>query len=380
MFEETKMVKIIGTAHISTQSVEEVRRSILEARPEVVAVELCEARYRALLDQRGIPILDLVRGKDSLAVIANVLLSFLQRRLGEEVGTKPGAEMLSAIDAAKEVGSGVALIDRDIRITIRRTLAMMGFIEKLRVLKEMITTFSLTGEDIEDEIENMKKEDNVAGILEKFKATSPTLYRVLVEERNAYMSKRIKELGTDNVVVVVGSGHKKGIEEYLSTPEGIPDLAGLMEVPKGIGITRVLKYGVPGLVLGMFLLALSEGVPMKGPALLWVLNHSIPTFLGVLLAGGSLVSASVGMVASPLTSLNPLLAAGWFAGLAEMKVRRVTVGDVAQMFKASGMRELYHNNAFKVLLVTALANLGSMLGTFVSFPTIIFPLYRSIFW
>ncbi len=372
------MVEIIGTAHISRQSVEEVRKGILERRPEVVAVELCEARYRALLEQRDIPILDLVRGKDSLAVIANVLLSFLQRRLGEEVGAKPGSEMLSAIDAAREVGSRVALVDRDIRITMKRALAMMGLIEKIRVIKEMATTFTLTGEDIEGEIEDMKKEDNVAGILEKFKVASPTLYRVLVEERNAYMARMILELGTDNVVVVVGAGHKKGIEEFLREPEKIPDLNGLMEVPKGIGFWRIVKYGVPVGVLGMFLLAFLRGISMKGPALLWVMNHSVPTFLGVMLAGGSVFSAAVGMVASPLTSLNPLLAAGWFAGLAEMKVRRVTVGDVSQMFKATGMRELYRNNAFKVLLVTALANLGSMLGTFVSFPTIIFPLYRSI--
>ncbi|MFQ5815310.1 MAG: TraB/GumN family protein [Candidatus Hydrothermarchaeaceae archaeon] len=372
------MVAVIGTAHISKQSVEEVRQTILELQPEVVAVELCEARYRALLEQRDVPILDLVRSKNSLMVIANVLLSFLQQRLGAEVGIKPGSEMLAAISAAGEVGARVALVDRDIRITLKRTLAKMGFLEKIRVFKEMVSTYTLTGEDIEGEIDNLKKEANVAEVLEKFKDTSPNMYNVLVDERNAYMAKRILDLGTENVVAVVGAGHKRGIEEFLREPEKIPDLRELMEMPSGFSVWRILKYGVPALVLGMFVLALSKGVPIKGPALLWVLNHSIPTFLGVMLAGGSLFSAAVGMLASPLTALNPLLAAGWFAGLAETKVRRVTVGDVSQMFKVGGMRELYRNNAFKVLLVTALANLGSMLGTFVSFPTIILPLYRSL--
>ncbi len=372
------MVEVIGTAHISKESADEVRQAILEKKPEVVAVELCQARYQALVEERDVPIFDLLKNKESFMVIANVFLSFIQRRLGEEVGTKPGSEMIAAISAAEEVGAKVALVDRDIRITLKRTLGKMGFFEKMRVLKELISTYTLSGEDIEGEITNLKKEANIAEVLEGFRDTSPNMYKVLVDERNAYMAKKISGLETDNVIVVVGAGHKRGIEEFLTRPETIPDIDELMEMPKGFSFTRILKFGIPAVVIGMFVLALSKGVPVKGPALLWVLNHSIPTFIGVMLAGGSLFSGAVGMLASPLTALNPLLAAGWFAGLAETKVRNVTVGDVSKMFKASVMRELYRNNAFKVLLVTALANLGSMIGTFVSFPTIILPLYRSL--
>jgi pheromone shutdown-related protein TraB len=373
------MVEVIGTAHISKQSVEDVRRAIHELKPEVVAVELCEARYRALVEERDIQILDLIKNKNSLVVVANVLLSFLQRRLGEEVGTKPGSEMIAAVSAAKDVDARVVLIDRDIRVTMKRALSKMGFLEKIRVLRDMISTYSLTGEEVEGEIRNLEEDVNVAEVLERFKDISPNMYYVLVDERNAYMAKKILDLGTNNVVAVVGAGHKKGIKEYLRAPEKIPDLRSLMEVPDGFSVWRVLKYAVPALVLGMFVVAILRGISIKGHALLWVLNHSIPTFLGVILAGGSLFSASVGMLASPLTALNPLLAAGWFAGLAETRVRRVTVGDVSKMFKVSGVRELYGNDAFRVLLVTALANIGSMLGTFVSFPTIILPLYRSLF-
>jgi len=373
------MVKVIGTAHISKESVEEVKKTILELKPEIVAVELCEARYRALVEQKDVQILDLLKSKNSMMVLANVLLSFLQRKLGEEVGVKPGAEMLAAIAAANEVGANVALIDRDIRVTLGRGMAKMGFFEKIRVLKELLSTYDVSGEDIESEIDKLKQDANVTEILETFKDVSPNLYGVLVDERNAVMTRRLLDLETDNVVAVGGAGHKKGINEFLEKPENIPDLREFMEVPKGFSIWRVLKYGIPAAVLGVFVLALSEGVPITGPALLWVLNHSIPTAIGVILAGGSIVSVGVGMLASPLTSLNPLLAAGWFAGLAETKVRRVTVGDVSKMFKTSGMRDLYRNSAFRVLLVTALANLGSMVGTFVSFPTIILPLYRSIF-
>jgi len=375
------MITVIGTAHISQESINEVREKILELKPDLVAVELCESRYKGLLEQKNVPIFELIKSKNSFVLIASILLSFLQRRLGEEVGVKPGNEMLIAIDTAKELNAKVALIDRDIRITLNRTLVKMGFFEKLRVLKEMLTTFALSKEELEKEMQEMKKEGHISSILENFKDISPNIFEVLVKERDAFMAHTLLKLQENfkNIVAVVGAGHKKGIEEYLSAPEKIPEVNTLLEVPKKrFSIAKLLKFGVPALVVAMFVLAFYKGISLRNPVGLWVLNHAVPTFIAVMLAGGSILSASVGMAASPLTSLNPMLAAGWFAGLAEMKVRKITVEDVSEMFKTSSCMELYRNRAFKVLLVTALANLGSMLGTFISFPTIIFPLIKSI--
>ncbi len=375
------MITIIGTAHISTESINEVKEKILELKPDVVAVELCESRYKGLLEQKNVPIFELIKNKNSFVLIANIMLSFLQRRLGEEVGVKPGKEMLIAIDAAKEINAEVALIDRDIRITLNRALVKMRFFEKLRVVKEMLATFTLSKEELEKEMQEMKKEGQISSILENFKSISPNIFEVLVKERDAFMAHALLKLQDNfkNVVAVVGAGHKKGIEEYLSSPEKIPEVNTLLEVPKKrFSIAKLLKYGVPALVVAMFVLAFYKGISLRNPAGLWALNHAVPTFIAVMLAGGSILSAVVGMAASPLTSLNPMLAAGWFAGLTEMKVRKVTVEDVSEMFKTTGYIELYRNKAFKVPLVTALANLGSMLGTFVSFPTIIFPLIKTI--
>ncbi|MDI6654638.1 MAG: TraB/GumN family protein [Candidatus Hydrothermarchaeota archaeon] len=376
-----KMITVIGTAHISQESVNEVREKILELKPDLVAVELCESRYKGLLEQKDVPIFELIKSKNSFVLIAGIMLSFLQRRLGEEVGVKPGKEMLIAIDTAKELNAQVALIDRDIRITLNRALGKMGFFEKLKVVKEMLTTFALSKEELEKEMQEMKKEGQISGILENFKGISPNIFEVLVKERDAFMAHTLLKLQKNfkNIVAVVGAGHKNGIEKYLSDPEKIPDVNAMLEVPeKRFSIAKLLKFGVPALVVAMFVLAFYKGISLRNPAGLWVLNHAVPTFIAVMLAGGSILSAAVGMAASPLTSLNPMLAAGWFAGLAEMKVRKITVEDVSEMFKITGCMELYRNKAFKVLLVTALANLGSMLGTFISFPTIIFPLIKSI--
>jgi|Deesub1362A_J573_1020465.scaffolds.fasta_scaffold00094_79 pheromone shutdown-related protein TraB len=375
------MITIIPTAHISKESVEEVRDKILELKPDVVAVELCPVRYKGLTEGREIPIIDLIKSKKSSFVIANILLSFLQRRLGEEVGVKPGKEMLIAIDTAKELGVEYALIDRDIKITLNRAFSKMTLLEKLRAIKEMIYVFSLSATDVEKEIENVKKEENLEEILNVFKKISPNLFETLVTERDAYMASKLLELQAkyENILVVVGAGHKRGIEDYLSNPNKIPPTSKLVEIPKKrVSIGKSLKYGVPAFVMSIFILALYHGISLEQPIMSWILLHSIPTFLMVLLVGGSFISAIVGMLAAPFTSLNPMLAAGWFAGLAEIKVKKVTVRDVSDIFKTTSFRELLRNKAFKVLLVTAFANLGSSLGTLVSFQKIMLPLIKNL--
>ena len=376
------MITIIGTAHISKDSVDEVKERINELQPDIVAVELCEPRYRGLTQQRDIPILELIKDKNSMFVITNILLSLLQRRLGEEVGIKPGLEMITAIDTAKELGINFALVDRDIGITLKRTLSKMGFFEKLRTVKELVFAFDVSKEDLETEIEELKKDEKITDVLKLLEGVSPNLFRVMVKERDAYMARKLLELQKthENVVAVVGAGHKKGIEEFLKEPEKIPRLEELTHVPeKRISTTKILKYGIPALIIGIFAMAFYRGISLEKPLLQWVLYNSIPTFVLVLLVGGSIISAVVGMIAAPFTSLNPMIAAGWFAGLAEMKVRKVTVSDVSTAFKTTSFRELRKNNAFKVVLVTAFANIGSSIGTLAFIPNVLLPLVKNIF-
>ena len=375
------MITIIGTAHISHDSVAEVKEKISELKPDVVAVELCEPRYRGLTEQRDVPILDLIKEKNSMFVITNILLSLLQRRLGDEVGIKPGREMVAAIDTAKEHNIDFALIDRDIGVTLKRTLSKMGIIEKLRALKELVFAFDVSKEDLETEVEELKQDEKITDVLKMLKDVSPNLYRVMVRERDAYMAKKLLSLQEkhENIVAVVGAGHKKGIEEYLKAPREIPPIEEMTFVPqKRISITKVVKYGIPTMILGIFALAFYNGISLEKPLLQWVLYNSIPTFVLVLLVGGSIISAIVGMIAAPFTSLNPMIAAGWFAGLAEMKVRKVTVTDVSGAFKTSSFKELRKNNAFKVVLVTAFANIGSSIGTLAFIPNVLMPLVKSI--
>jgi pheromone shutdown-related protein TraB len=372
------MIHIVGTAHVSKESVDEVRTTILDMRPDVVAVELCQARHDGLLDQRDIPVLDLIKSGNSLLFVVNMLLSFFQKRIGDEMGITPGREMLVAMDSASEVGARVALIDRDIKITLSRAIGNMGLREKLRLVKELFFSLFASGEEVD--IEDLKKDENLVDILEGFKDVAPSLYSSLVDERDAYMASRLLALSNvnENIVSVVGAGHKRGIERYLASPESLPDIASLETKKKGY-FFKTLKYAIPAAIIASFVLAFSKGIDIQGSILLWIAYNAVPTGIGVAVAGGHPISILVGMLASPLTSLNPLLAAGWFAGLSEAKIRRTTVGDVKEMFKISGYRELYRNRAFKVLLVAALANIGSTIGTFTFIPKVLVPMLKGVF-
>ncbi len=376
------MITVVGTAHISQESVEEVVRKIEELNPSAVAVELDEFRLRGMREQQHVPVVDLIKKNNSTVALLNILLAFLQRRLGAEVGVKPGREMLVAIEVARRRGAQVALIDRDIRITMRRALARMSIREKLNIARELLSSLFISGEEIKREIGEVKKQENLLNIIASMREFSPNMYTVLVKERDAYMAAKLLELERryGNVLAVVGAGHRPGIEHFLAHPEEIPPMEELEHVPKRrLTLTNLLKFALPSLVLALFGLALLRGVPIQGSVALWLANHMVPTFIAVLLARGSLAAAAAGALASPLTSLNPLIAAGWFAGFVEAKVKRVTVGEVSEMFRATSTGELFRNRAFRVLLVTALANVGSMLGTAISFPTIILPLYQRIF-
>ncbi len=378
------MIKIIGVAHVSEESVKEVKETIENLKPDVVAVELCETRYKGLLEnERKIPVFDLIKRGESTTLLVNILLSYFQKKIGRELGTKPGREMLAAIESAKKINAKVALIDRDIKITLKRALAKMGFLEKIKVLFDLFSSIGISREEIEKELKKIKSENYIESLLEELKKISPNVYRVIVDERDMYMAYKLMELSKkyENVVAVVGAGHKSGIEFYLRNPDKISKdkIDEIMKIPeRKITFTKIIKYGVPLAILSIFALAFIKGVDMKTPLKYWIINNFVPTFIAVLVARGHVLSALAGALSSPVTSLLPFIGAGWVAGAVELKVGKATVEDVVKVFNVESFKELYSNKAFRVVLVTALGNLGSSIGTLISIPTVILPLIRAI--
>jgi len=221
---------VVGTAHISEQSIEEVQRTIEAERPDVVAVELDVGRYQGLMhpQQQSASIRAILSSGSLYQFLVHWLLACVQNKLGSEVGVKPGSEMLSAIEVAGSVGASIALVDRDINVTMARFWAKMRPIEKLKML---VALLGITRSDEEIDLEDITNDDVISQLVSELRQFSPTAARVLVDERDAYLAGNLLKL-RGKVVAVVGAGHKEGIKRYLDHPELIPPLEELNVVPK----------------------------------------------------------------------------------------------------------------------------------------------------
>ena len=233
----TGSLKIIGTAHVSNESIEEVKAAILDIGPDIVAVELDLARYNNLMNekmggdqQKDVKVRELIKNDQLTIFVVSKFLSYMQKRIGEDVGVKPGSEMMSAIDAAEEVGARVVLIDRDIQITLKRALNMMSLWEKIKFAAGLVGSIFSRGEVVED-IEKIKEKDTLTEVMDYFQKMSPKAFDVLVTERDAYMARMLLDIPPEeDVVVVVGAGHQKGIKDFMNNPENIPLLSELLKL------------------------------------------------------------------------------------------------------------------------------------------------------
>jgi pheromone shutdown-related protein TraB len=360
-------ITIIGTAHVSQKSIDEVTEAIQETHPDVVAIELDQGRYLGMKRQLEDPSVESVlESKNFNQLLIQWTLAYIQRKIGMDVGVEPGAEMKAANQEAEQRGIPIALIDRNITITLQRFWSSMSIIEKGKMFYALAT--SLVTEDIDEiiDINEITKDDVVALAMEEFYKFSPHGAQVLIGERDAYMAHHLIQLSShhEHVLAVVGAGHKKDIQNYLKHPDALPPLASLNEIKKAKPWGKVLG----GLVIVLFALLIiaiafsGVGVNVLLWALIWwvVINGSL-TFIFTLLAGGHPLSALVGCLVSPISSLNPLMAAGWFAALMEAKMRKPKPSDFRAIFDAESFSEMNAIPMFKVVFVAALANLGSTL-------------------
>jgi len=363
---------IVGTAHVSEKSVQEVVGKIEEVRPDIVAVELCPARYRAITGQeeeREIKISELLRGGKLYFLLVQWFLAYIQRKMGEEMGVKPGSEMLAAIEAAKKVGARVALVDRDIGITIQRFWSAMSLLDKIRLVWSLLPAAFGRGEE-EIDIDSITQADIVSQMISEFRKISPGAANVLVDERDAFLARNLYLLSKQGrVLAVVGAGHREGITRHLEHPEKIPAMEGLIQKP-GKKITAVKVFGVAFSLLilatiALVLISAQSSEKMLQAVVIWFAFTGGLSALGVVLARGHPLSALTALMVAWMTTLNPFVAAGWFAGMVEAWKLKPTVTDLKNLASADSFSQMLDNRLFKVIWVAALSNLGAMAGTFV---------------
>ncbi|KYK20725.1 hypothetical protein AYK21_05660 [Thermoplasmatales archaeon SG8-52-2] len=373
---------LVGTAHISKESVEEVKKAIKEHKPDVVAVELCKRRHEAITKKdkwENTPVTNLLRSNNAYLMLAQTFLSSIQRRLGKEYGVEPGSEMIAAIDVAKKNKIEVALVDRDISITLKRAWRKMGIREKFKLTWEFFK--AILGYDDEEaeelDLEKLMDQDVISSLMEEFGEIAPSVATVLIHERDEYIAKRIlDESKKGKIVAVVGAGHVNGIKKQLEKKKLLTDLKKLEEVPKKrIKITKIAAYSIPILFVALILWLLFTRGPgaydqIKNVFIWWFLINGSLSAIGAAIARGHPLSIGTAFLAAPLTSLNPAIAAGWVAGYVEAKLRTPVVKDFKELSKIESFKEFWNNRVIRLLMVVALANLGSMIGTLIAFPYI----------
>jgi pheromone shutdown-related protein TraB len=372
-------VILVGTAHVSEKSIREVEEAIEAYRPDVVAVELDERRFRALqqpeAEKKDIQIKELLKGNNLFVFMLQWLLAYVQRKVGMDAGVRPGADMLAGIEAAKRRNMAVALVDRDIGITLNRVWNKMSLREKFRILSSLVLAMVGFGKEQID-LEKITQEDVVEELLGELKHYAPSMAMVLVEERNAYIAHHLLQIGkTKRVVAVIGAGHREGIRDYLEHPEKIPPMASLVEVPKKrkIGLLKIFSALIVLSVVAVFGLLLIGGISLQQlilAVLILFLVQGVVSALCVAVVGGHWKSVATAFALAWYGFLSPFIAIGWLAGVVEATQRPPTMNDLNTLMGKDDdglldtARGMFRNRLFKAILVAAMANIGSMLGTF----------------
>ena len=360
-----KEIILIGTAHVSKKSAEQVKEVIDAERPDSVCVELDEQRYQSIMDRdrwKNMDIFKVIKEKKAILLLMNLVISSFQKRIAKQFGIKPGQEMIQGIESSKEIGANLVLADRNIQITFSRIWRGIGFRGKLKLLLAIFYSIFDKEEISEEEIEKIKTQDMFDAMFNEFTASFPELKVPLIDERDQYLAQKIKDAPGNKVVAVLGAAHVPGIKEEIKKEH---DLEALCRVPAKSKAPKILPWLIPLLILGIigytFYANPSAGIRQT---MSWVLWNGSFSAIGAAIAFGHPLTILTAFIIAPLSSLNPLMAAGWFAGIVQAYIRRPSVADFENLSTdVYSVKGFWNNRVTRILLIVVLTNLGSTIGT-----------------
>ena len=366
---EDKELILIATAHVSHESVDLVKQVIESEQPDSVCVELDEGRFESVMNPkkwRETDIVKIIKSKKVVAMLANLALSSYQKKIAKKLNIQVGREMIQGIESAKETGAELILADRNIQTTFMRIWRKLTFFEKIKLFFSFFLSFdkeeaSLTEEDLQ----NMLKDDILESLLKDLRKQFPTIGEVLLSERDQYLAAKIKEAPGKKVVAVLGGAHVPGVKEEIYKTQ---DLNRITYVPPAPKWTKALGWAIPiaivSIIIFSFFQSMQTGFEQVSS---WILWNGAFSALFTALALGHPLSILTAFVVAPISSLNPLMAAGWFAGLVEAGLRKPTVDDVGKVPEDFySFKGFFKNRFLRILLVVIMANIGSMIGTFIA--------------
>jgi pheromone shutdown-related protein TraB len=369
-----KEIILVGTAHVSMESVRLVEEVIRAETPDAVCVELCAARHQALRQKdrwQEMDIVKVIREKKAFLLLSNLLLASFQKRIAKKMDVTPGAEMQKAIELAETTGAQLCLADRDIRTTLSRAWHALGVWSKAKLVFQLLVSMGQAEDITAEEIERLKQRDVLEALLSEVGRSMPMLKTILIDERDRFLAAKIRQAPGKKIVAVVGAGHVPGILQHWS--ESI-DLAALEQLPPPGKMSALLKWVLPGSIVALFIAGFFYGGKGAGTEMvvLWSACTGVLAGLGAALALAHPATVLSSVIVAPFTTLHPMIAAGWVSGMVEAFSRKPKVKDLESLpDDILSFKGFWRNKVTRILLVVAFTNLGASVGTLVAFPVIV---------
>ena len=368
-----RKITLIGTAHVSAESISEVENVISDVKPDCVAIELDEKRYESITNPdkyRELDIIKVLKRKEGFLLLANIVMASFQKRMGKNAGVKPGEEMVAAINKAKELNIPTALVDRPIQITFRRAWKKTSAYGKTQLLSALLASGFSKDEISSEEIENLKQSSEMDSMMKELSELMPAVKQVLIDERDQYLASHIWKAEGNNIVAVLGAGHLPGVEAHLkkiAENQASTDTSEIASIPESGIFSKIMMWLIPALIVAVIAFGFYIGGKDAGSkmALNWILWNGILASLGALIAGGNPLTILVSFVGAPITSLCPFIGVGIVAGIVQAAICKPQVKDLETLSDDAGsIKGFYKNKILRVLLVFLLSSVGSSIGTF----------------
>ena len=365
-------VVLLGTAHVSQKSVEDVENAIKKEKPNVVAVELCQTRYNAIQDPerwRNLDIVKVIRDRKLYLLMSSMILSAFQKKIGDHTEVKPGQEMLTALELAKEKKISLKLVDRDVQITLKRAWQTGGYFTKTMLISELLTSLIFTPPTSSEEIEKMKQEDILDTIFKEFPVRYEKIKDVIITERDQYIAQKIKDAvrkmaKNERLVAIIGAGHLKGVQKHLKKNTDIKKLEKVKETSR---LVSTIKFFLPIILIAsifLYFTGLDDPQKILHAWTAWVLIKSLSSGMGALLMLAHPWALLAAMLVAPISNFNPVLKPGWVAALLEAKFRKPKVADFENFASdTSTFKGFFRNKVSRIFGTFTLPQLGSSIGT-----------------
>lgn len=370
-----KKITLIGTAHVSAESIAEVTEYIRKNKPDCVAIELDKKRCESIKNPdnwQKLDIIKVLKRKEGFLLLANLVLGAFQKRMGKNVGVKPGDEMLAAMKTANELGIPTKMVDRPIQTTLKRAWAKSSFMGKMKLLSALIASGFSKEQISETEIEDLKKSSEMDSMMKELAEYLPVVKEVLIDERDKFLASHIWDSNGKDIVAVLGAGHLNGVAEHIqkiAKNEESTDTTEINSIPEKKLVSKIAMWIIPVLIVALIAAGFVIGGKEAGSGmtLSWVLWNGALAAFGALIAAAHPVAILVSFVGAPITSLCPFIGVGIVSGIVQAFLCKPQVKDLENIADDAGsIKGFYRNKILRVLLVFLFSSIGSSIGTFVA--------------